>query len=150
MEKYFGLSVALVAVIAVIGLSLTLTPTGEMPNFYIDYPESVEGCAGGWLYSQTQVEGESRYVNYASDTRTLHCYEYYTTIKRLGTPVSEKPTLGRCYKEKCCWLEPPLERVKHPPVSRSFFDKLRDYFQYSPTARYIRNETLLEIPWKCK
>ena len=150
MPHHQELTLALVGFVALLGLAFTLQPLSFGPLFYIDYPEIVEGCAGGWLYSQSQVEGKSKYVNYPATTRSLHCYDYYSTIKRLGTPASEKPTAGRCYKEKCCWLEQPLERVKYPPLQRSFFQKLKDYFSYSPVAQYIRNETILEIPWKCK
>ncbi len=145
----FTLIVSFITIFSVIGLVLTLVPSETPPLFYVDYPETVEGCAGGRIYSEAQVKGMSKYVNYQENTKTLHCYDYYTTIKPVGTPAGERPTVGRCYKQKCCWFEPPLERVKHPPTQKRMFDSMRSWFRYSPAAEAARGKAPTQVPWIC-
>ncbi|MBI4147836.1 hypothetical protein HY490_00950 [Candidatus Woesearchaeota archaeon] len=147
MSTHAGLLFGLVALVAVMGLMTTVEV--DTPRGLIDYPETVEGCAGGWILSERQVEGKSKYVDYKSDTAELHCYDYYTTLKPLGSPASEKPTAGRCYKQKCCWREVPLDRVKHPPTQRRMFDSVRSWFRYSPVAEAKRKNEVQTVPWIC-
>ena|SRR3989344_8709366 len=142
------LILSFVALFAVIGLVITLVPS-YTPKGFIDYNEQVESCAGGKIFSESQVQGKSRYVNYQSDTRRLHCYDYYTTIKRFGTTPEEKPTAGRCYKEKCCWAQKPSERTKRPPTQRWLFDTIRSWFRYSPAAEVLKGKEPLGAPWFC-
>lgn len=143
-----SLAVILVAVVAIAGLAITFIQL-DMPKGLIDYDERVDSCAGGRLYTEAQVQGETGYFNYPRDTKNLHCYNYYTIIKRFGTPASTQPDAGRCYKEKCCWQEQPTYGVKHPAILRWMFNTLREFFGYSPYARQLRDEEIPPIPWIC-
>ncbi len=145
-DYHVGLVVAFVAIFAVIGLVMTLVPSDNSPRGFIDYFETVESCAGARLYTQNQVEGGSKYVDYKANTQDLHCYNYYTPIKRLevGGSGQGTPGYGRCWQEKCCWEEPPLITVKHQSAPPEAFKDIKSRFRYSPVVEAQKGQALPE------